>query len=45
VRKFIESLKVATGVFFEGGRQWRIADSYLNTLTHQAFLDVLERGV
>lgn len=42
--KFIESLKAATGVFFEGGRQWRIADSYLNTLTHQAFLDVLERG-
>jgi len=42
--KFIESLKAATGVFFEGGRQWRIADSYLNTLTHQAFLDVLQRG-
>jgi cyanophycinase len=42
--KFIEVLKTATGVFFEGGRQWRIADSYLNTLTHQAFFDVLNRG-
>jgi len=42
--KFIAVLKNATGVFFEGGRQWRIADSYLNTLTHQAFWDVLNRG-
>ena len=42
--KFVEILKTATGVFFEGGRQWRIADSYLNTLTHQAFFDVLNRG-
>jgi cyanophycinase len=42
--KFVEVLKTATGVFFEGGRQWRIADSYLNTLTHQAFFDVLSRG-
>src|ERR1700712_3224070 len=30
--KFIAPLKTATGVYFEGGRQWRIADSYLNTL-------------
>src|SRR5476651_1624293 len=42
--KFIEPLKTATGVFFVGGRQWYIADSYLNTLTHQAFWDVLNRG-
>ncbi|MDP3642854.1 MAG: cyanophycinase [Bacteroidota bacterium] len=42
--KFIHSLKTATGVFFVGGRQWRIADSYLNTMTHQAFFEVLERG-
>ncbi len=42
--KFIAKLKNATGVFFEGGRQWRIADSYLNTLTHQAFWEVLKRG-
>ena len=42
--KFIEPLKQATGVYFVGGRQWHIADSYLNTLTHQAFWDVLNRG-
>jgi len=41
---FIAPLKEATGVYFEGGRQWRIADAYLNTLTHQAFQDVLKRG-
>jgi cyanophycinase len=42
--EFIEPLKKATGVFFVGGRQWHAADAYLNTLTHQAFLDVLDRG-
>ena len=42
--KFITPLKEATGVYFMGGRQWHIADSYLNTLTHQAFFDVLKRG-
>jgi len=41
---FIAPLKKATGVYFIGGRQWRIADSYLNTLTHKAFWDVLNRG-
>jgi cyanophycinase len=40
---FIAPLRQATGVFFVGGRQWRIADSYLNTLTHQAFFDLLNR--
>lgn len=41
---FVAPLREATGVFFVGGRQWRIADSYLNTLTHQAFQEVLNRG-
>jgi cyanophycinase len=41
---FIAPIKRATGVYFVGGRQWRIADCYLNTLTHQAFFDVLKRG-
>lgn len=41
---FIAPLKKATGVYFVGGRQWRIADAYLNTLTHEAFWDVLNRG-
>ncbi|RKR80420.1 cyanophycinase [Mucilaginibacter gracilis] len=43
-KQFIEPLTKATGVFFVGGRQWRIADAYLNTLTHKAFFDVLARG-
>lgn len=42
--KFVAVLKQATGVYFIGGRQWYIADSYLNTLTHQAFFDLLDRG-
>jgi len=42
--KFIAPIKAATGIYFVGGRQWRIADSYLNTLTHKAFQDVLDRG-
>jgi len=42
--KFTAAINKATGVFFGGGRQWRIADSYLNTLTHKAFWGVLERG-
>ena len=41
---FVAPLTRATGVFFEGGRQWRPADSYLNTLTHKALLDLLARG-
>ena len=42
--KFIEPIKKATAILFDGGRQWHIADSYLNTLTHQAFKDLLDRG-
>lgn len=40
----LEALQRATGVYFTGGRQWRIADAYLNTLAHQAFFDLLDRG-
>jgi cyanophycinase len=42
--KFVTPLRTATGVYIVGGRQWRIADSFLNTLTHQAFQEVLDRG-
>lgn len=42
--KFVEPLKTATGVWFGGGRQWRLADSYLNTRTHRELNGVLERG-
>lgn len=42
--EFVESLKTATGIWFQGGRQWRLADSYLNTLTHLEIYGVLHRG-
>lgn len=42
--RFFRPIQEATAVYFIGGRQWRIADLYLNTATHQAFLDLLQRG-
>ncbi|MEX0890735.1 MAG: cyanophycinase [Gemmatimonadota bacterium] len=42
--EFAAPLADATGVWFAGGRQWRLADSYLNTRTHEAFRQVLRRG-
>jgi cyanophycinase len=41
---FYEPLKSASGVWFSGGRQWRHADSYLDTKTHKAFFELLDRG-
>jgi cyanophycinase len=41
---FVKAIREARGVFFGGGRQWRLADSYLDTLTHKALADVLARG-
>lgn len=41
---FIEPLKDATGVWFGGGRQWRLVDAYAGTKTEQAFWEVLNRG-
>ena len=41
---FTVPLKKATGVWFVGGRQWRLADSYLNTLVHKEFKNLLNRG-
>lgn len=42
--KFAAPLREATGVWFEGGRQWRIADAFLHTLCQQEFNALLERG-
>lgn len=42
--KFVEPIKSATGVWFGGGRQWRLADAYLNTRTHTELKALLERG-
>jgi len=41
---FLEPLRRATGVWFGGGRQWRLVDAYERTLTWEAFHDVLRRG-
>ena len=41
---FAQAIREAKGVWFPGGRQWRLADSYLNTATHEALKDLLDRG-
>ena len=41
---FIQPLVTAKGVFFEGGRQWRLVDAYQGTRTEEMFWQVLERG-
>lgn len=42
--EFIEPLETAGGVFFFGGRQWRLVDAYGGTRAEEAFREVLERG-
>ncbi|BDC51679.1 cyanophycinase [Bryobacterales bacterium F-183] len=42
--EFAAVLRDATGVWFDGGRQWNIVDSYAKTLTLREFHKVLERG-
>lgn len=42
--EFVEPIKNAVGVIFGGGRQWRPADSYLNTKAHDEFKKLLDRG-
>jgi cyanophycinase len=42
--EFTKVLRDAKGVWFVGGRQWNIVDSYANTLTLREFHKVLERG-
>ena len=41
---FVTPIRSARGVFFGGGRQWRLADAYLNTLTHKELAALLNRG-
>jgi cyanophycinase len=41
---FARVLRDANAVWFNGGRQWNIVDSYANTLTYRGFHKVLERG-
>lgn len=42
--EFVKHLREANAVWFDGGRQWNIVDSYANTLTYREFHKVLERG-
>jgi len=41
---FVMPLMNAKAVWFGGGRQWRLVDSYKNTLTEKMIWKVLERG-
>jgi len=41
---FVKPIREARGVWFGGGRQWRLADSYLNTRTHRELEALLARG-
>ncbi|PTM05788.1 MAG: cyanophycinase [Bacteroidetes bacterium] len=41
---FVKPIKEATGIYFTGGRHWRIADSYLNTKVHEELSKLLDRG-
>ncbi len=41
---FVQAIREANGVWFPGGRQWRLADSYLDTKTEEELWNLLERG-
>lgn len=41
---FVGAIQEANGVWFPGGRQWRLADAYLGTRTEVALWSLLDRG-
>jgi len=41
---FVKAIGEANGVWFPGGRQWRLADSYLGTRTEEELRRLLDRG-
>lgn len=43
-KAFVAPLRKARGVWFSGGRQWRLVDAYLNTRTQREIVAVLQRG-
>ncbi|MBV8406745.1 MAG: cyanophycinase, partial [Alphaproteobacteria bacterium] len=43
-KAFVEPLLSATAVWFDGGRQWRLADTYGETRTEAALYGLLDRG-
>ena len=42
--EFVAPIREATGVWFGGGRQWRIVDAYGGTRAEEEFRAVLKRG-
>ncbi|KAF3001917.1 hypothetical protein E8E13_006552 [Curvularia kusanoi] len=42
--EFVKPLLAAKGVFYGGGRQWRLVDAYAGTKTERAVQAVLDRG-
>jgi len=42
-KEFLDTLKEATGLWFDGGRQWRFVDCYENTKALPLMFDVLKR--
>ncbi|APZ91783.1 cyanophycinase [Fuerstiella marisgermanici] len=42
--EFLKPLTDATGIWFGGGRQWNMADSYYGTKAHRLMKQVLQRG-
>jgi cyanophycinase len=42
--EFVAPIRRARGVWFPGGRQWRLADAYLDTRTELELRAVLDRG-
>ena len=42
--EFVRPLLDANAVWFDGGRQWNLVDSYANTRTETEFRKVLDRG-
>jgi cyanophycinase len=43
-KEILEKLKNAKGIWFGGGRQWNLVDSWQGTKAHELILDVLKRG-
>ena len=42
--EFVRPIQGARGVWFGGGRQWHLADSYLDTRVHEELNALLDRG-
>ncbi len=43
-KQFVKPIKEASGIWFTGGRQWKLVDAYMNTRVVDECQKVLERG-